>query len=353
MSAQIVPVILAGGQGTRLWPMSRSARPKQFLPLTGEIVAVPGDAAARRRSDRYAPAIVITNAEYRFLVAEQAQEIGAPLAGVLLEPMARNTMAAIAAAAFYARQTVWRRCGDSCARFRRRDRCRRQLLAIGRSRRGGRAQWLARDLWHHADGARDRLRLHRGRRRNLARASTPSRALSKSPTSPTPRACSRRAASTGTPACSCSASMLFLAEAQALSPESHATAQGQRSSKRKHRSRFHPARRRRVLPRRRTSRSTTRSSRSPSKVAMVPVTFAWSDLGAWDAVWKVSPHDAAGNVARGQGNSERHAQLAASCPTRPMSSSTASRMSPSSPPRMPSTSASSATHSMSAPSSRR
>src|SRR5688572_28708909 len=103
MQVEIVPVILAGGQGTRLWPMSRAARPKQFLMLTGT-GSLYQQALARVSDARYAPPIVITNAEYRFLVAEQAQEIGVSLAGVLLEPVARNTMAAIAAAAFYARQ---------------------------------------------------------------------------------------------------------------------------------------------------------------------------------------------------------------------------------------------------------
>ncbi|HEY4201408.1 MAG TPA: mannose-1-phosphate guanylyltransferase/mannose-6-phosphate isomerase [Devosiaceae bacterium] len=105
MSEMIVPVILAGGQGTRLWPMSRSARPKQFLPLTGEHSLF--QQTLQRVSDdtRYTPAIVLTNGEYRFLVAEQALEMNMALSGVLLEPVARNTAAAIAAAAIFARDT--------------------------------------------------------------------------------------------------------------------------------------------------------------------------------------------------------------------------------------------------------
>jgi mannose-1-phosphate guanylyltransferase len=102
MTKLIVPVILAGGQGTRLWPMSRAARPKQFLALTGSTSLF--QQTLHRVADPaiYAPAIVITNSEYRFIVAEQAAELAAPLAGVLLEPVARNTAVAIAAAATFA-----------------------------------------------------------------------------------------------------------------------------------------------------------------------------------------------------------------------------------------------------------
>ena len=100
----IVPVILAGGQGTRLWPMSRAARPKQFLPLTGPTSLYQQTLQRVADPARYAPAVIVTNAEYRFLVAEQAQEIGVPTSAVLLEPVARNTAAAIAAAAAHVRQ---------------------------------------------------------------------------------------------------------------------------------------------------------------------------------------------------------------------------------------------------------
>lgn len=102
MSGLIVPVILAGGQGTRLWPMSRAARPKQFLTLTGPISLYQQTLRRVENPAVYTPAIVITNSEYRFIVAEQAEELGQPLAGMLLEPVVRNTAVAIAGAAFYA-----------------------------------------------------------------------------------------------------------------------------------------------------------------------------------------------------------------------------------------------------------
>lgn len=98
MSSVVVPLILAGGQGTRLWPMSRAARPKQFLTLTGP-TSLFQRTLERVATERYAPPVVITNSEYRFLVGEQATELGIALTSVLLEPVARNTAVAIAAAA--------------------------------------------------------------------------------------------------------------------------------------------------------------------------------------------------------------------------------------------------------------
>ncbi len=97
----MVPVILCGGKGTRLWPLSRAARPKQFLALTGDLSLF--QKTLKRLDDpvRYGKPIIITNEAYRFLVAEQALEAGVDLDAILLEPVARNTAAAIAAAAVH------------------------------------------------------------------------------------------------------------------------------------------------------------------------------------------------------------------------------------------------------------
>lgn len=95
---RITPIILAGGSGTRLWPMSRSSRPKQFLPLMGAH-SLFQDTLLRLAGDpRYGAPIVVTNSDYRFLVAEQAQDVGVAPDAIILEPVARNTAPAIAAA---------------------------------------------------------------------------------------------------------------------------------------------------------------------------------------------------------------------------------------------------------------
>ena len=98
----ITPVILAGGKGTRLWPLSRSAWPKQFLQLTGTESLFQQTLQRIRDPERFTAPIIVTNAEYRFIVNEQAEDIGVALGAVLLEPVARNTAPAIIAAALQA-----------------------------------------------------------------------------------------------------------------------------------------------------------------------------------------------------------------------------------------------------------
>lgn len=97
----IVPVILSGGSGTRLWPLSREAYPKQFLPLVGEDTMLQAT-WKRVASIASAPPIVVANQEHRFMAAEQLRECKAPLQALILEPIGRNTAPAIAIAALQA-----------------------------------------------------------------------------------------------------------------------------------------------------------------------------------------------------------------------------------------------------------
>lgn len=96
---QIHPVILSGGSGTRLWPLSRSAYPKQLMPLLSELSLL--QETVRRVADpgRFAPPLLVCNEEHRFLVAEQLRAIGVAPAQIVLEPTARNTAPAAAVAA--------------------------------------------------------------------------------------------------------------------------------------------------------------------------------------------------------------------------------------------------------------
>jgi len=98
MAKALIPVILAGGSGTRLWPLSRQLYPKQFLPLLGERTMFQQTLERLQGLDCQAP-IVVCNEEHRFLAAEQLRQTGIDDAGIILEPTPKNTAPAIALAA--------------------------------------------------------------------------------------------------------------------------------------------------------------------------------------------------------------------------------------------------------------
>jgi len=100
-SAQI-PVILCGGSGSRLWPMSRRLLPKQFLPLVSEHTLLQDTVLRLRGLEGFGAPIVVVNHEHRFFAAEQLQAIGVTPHAMLLEPFGRNTAPAVAAAALCA-----------------------------------------------------------------------------------------------------------------------------------------------------------------------------------------------------------------------------------------------------------
>ena len=97
----IFPVILCGGSGTRLWPLSRKSFPKQFSALMGDESLFQASASRLVGAD-FAPPIVMTNADFRFVVTQQLEDIGLKPSAVLIEPAARNTAPAILAAALWA-----------------------------------------------------------------------------------------------------------------------------------------------------------------------------------------------------------------------------------------------------------
>jgi mannose-1-phosphate guanylyltransferase/mannose-6-phosphate isomerase len=98
MSDLIVPVILSGGSGTRLWPVSRESFPKQLWPLLSARTLLQ-DTVLRGHGPGFAAPVVVCNEEHRFLIAEQLREVGVGDARIVLEPVGRNSAPAIAAAA--------------------------------------------------------------------------------------------------------------------------------------------------------------------------------------------------------------------------------------------------------------
>lgn len=102
MPRPIVPVILSGGSGTRLWPLSRAGRPKQLIALSGEHSLLQETALRALHPGLFGSAIVVASAEHADDIEAQLQAIGAPLRNLILEPAPRNTAVAIALAALTA-----------------------------------------------------------------------------------------------------------------------------------------------------------------------------------------------------------------------------------------------------------
>lgn len=101
--SKVYPVILCGGSGTRLWPLSRKSYPKQFVPLIGETSLLQQCAERLRGPDAapYAKPLILTNEAFRFVVPEQLMEIGVDPGPILIEPEGRNTAPAVLAAALH------------------------------------------------------------------------------------------------------------------------------------------------------------------------------------------------------------------------------------------------------------
>ena len=296
MAELIVPVILAGGQGTRLWPLSRSSRPKQFLDLTGDLSLFKQTLKRVEDGTRYTAPLIITNAEYRFLVAEQALELGIPLSGVLLEPVARNTAAAIAAAALFAAAKF----GDSAVLH---------VLASDHAVETDPSYWQAIDT---AAAAARGGRLvtfgvmprHPETGYGYIEAGAPlangvlevARFVEKPDL-----ARAQEMLASGKFSWNSGMFMLgaktFLDEVQALSPDTLSAARG-------------------AVDKAKSDLDFIRlDAESFAKApdisvdyavfekthlaAVLPVSFPWSDLGSWDAVWKMSPKHDGNNVTRG------------------------------------------------------
>jgi mannose-1-phosphate guanylyltransferase/mannose-6-phosphate isomerase len=97
----LIPVILSGGSGTRLWPLSRELYPKQFLPLVGRATMLQ-DTVARLAGLGAEGPVVVCNEQHRFIVAEQLRQVGQAPSAIVLEPVGRNTAPAIGVAALTA-----------------------------------------------------------------------------------------------------------------------------------------------------------------------------------------------------------------------------------------------------------
>ncbi len=136
----VVPVILSGGSGSRLWPVSRASFPKQLWPLISDKTMLQ-ETALRGTGAGFAAPVIVCNQEHRFLIAEQLREAGIVGARIVLEPVGRNSAPALAAAALLVAEetpnaVLWMMAADSA--IARPDRLAAAVATAVEAARGGR-----------------------------------------------------------------------------------------------------------------------------------------------------------------------------------------------------------------------
>jgi mannose-1-phosphate guanylyltransferase len=279
-----------------LWPLSRSARPKQFLPLTGQTSLFQQTLQRVADAARYTAPLVVTNAEYRFIVAEQAAEIEVPVSSIMLEPVARNTAVAIAAAAAQAQNQF----GLDVILH---------ILPSDHDVVTSEGYWSALD--HAVQAARQGqlvtfgITPHApetgfGYIRSQARVGGDAAPVERFVEKPNAERAAEMLAEGGyfwNSGMFVIGAQSFLAECETLAPE---TLKAARTAVRKARTDLDFLR-----------LDETEFASAPnisvdyaifektSKAAVVAVDFAWSDLGSWDALWKNAQRDTAGNLTQG------------------------------------------------------
>jgi mannose-1-phosphate guanylyltransferase/mannose-6-phosphate isomerase len=297
VSGLVVPVILSGGSGTRLWPVSRESFPKQLWPLVSDRSLIQ-ETALRAAGPGFAAPVVVCNEEHRFLIAEQLREAGIAQARIVLEPVGRNSAPAIAAAALLVAEenpgaVIWMMAADSA--ITKPDALARaladavqaalsgQFVTFGMKPTGPETGYGYIELGELLDGASGSAR-HVAKFHEKPDAATAARFV----------ADGRHLWNSG----------MFVFTAHTLLEEM---------------ARFAPAVLEavtRAIAGRRTDLDFVRLERvafescpnisldyavaeRTDRAAVVPADLGWSDVGSWSALWELGAKDAAGNVSVG------------------------------------------------------
>ncbi len=294
--AAIVPVILSGGSGSRLWPVSRASFPKQLWPLISTRTMLQ-ETALRGVGPLFAPPVIVCNQEHRFLIAEQLREAGITGARIVLEPVGRNSAPAVAAAALLVAETapdavLWMMAADSA--IRRPEALADSVALAVEAARGGRLVTFGMRPTRPETGY------------GYIEAGEPLdglpgvRALSAFHEKPN-AATAAELAGSGRHLWN---SGMYVFTARTLLDEMGTHAPEVLSAVR------------RAVVERQTDLDFIRLepaafaaapdisidyavAERTARAAVVPADLGWSDVGSWDALWEVSPKDDAGNVAIG------------------------------------------------------
>jgi mannose-1-phosphate guanylyltransferase/mannose-6-phosphate isomerase len=293
MSDLIIPLIMCGGAGTRLWPASREGRPKQFLPLLGPHSTFQATLQRVADSSLFDRPIVITSGNYRFLVAEQLAEIGIA-ADILLEPLRRDSGPAIAAGALFAQS----RGGDPLVVALAADHVVTDPAAFAAVCKMSRA--AADDRRIVTFGVRPvRAATEYGYIRPGQAVCAGAFAVAAFVEKPDAATAARYAAegylwNSGNFLFRTSA---FLDEYRGFEPESAVAVAAAVDNAGRDLGFV-------TLEPEAFARAVAKSvdyavMEKTERAAVVPVSYGWSDVGSWNAVWELTPRDAAGNAAHG------------------------------------------------------
>ena len=292
----IHPIILSGGTGSRLWPLSRSLFPKQLLALAGDLSLIQ-DTVLRAKGAEFSAPVIICNTEHRFLIAEQMRQAGVAPQAIVLEPVGRNTAPATAIAALILadkdpeslmllmpadhivrNRTAFLQAVESAATAARQD----YLVTFG----------ISPDSPETGYGY-----IRRGAAlKNLAGCFAVARFVEK-PDAATAAGYIASGDYSWNSGMFLFKAKVFLAELERLEPEMLAHCREALSKGGKDLDFF------------RLESSTFAKAKAISidyavmertdKAAVVPVEMGWSDIGSWEALWATATHDASGNATKG------------------------------------------------------
>jgi mannose-1-phosphate guanylyltransferase/mannose-6-phosphate isomerase len=292
----IYPVILSGGVGTRLWPLSRSQFPKQLLALAGERTLIQ-DTALRATGGDFAAPIIVCNQEHRFLIAEQMRQAGISPLAILLEPAGRNTAPAAAVAAL----TVAQRDPDGILLLLPADHVVTNKAAFAEAvGRAGRAAQDGHLVTFGIEPSRPETGYGYVRRGKPLYGAEPIFAVARfveKPDLATAKSYIESGDYCWNSGMFAFRAGAFLAEMERLAPDILAACRAAMAEGRKDSDFTHLAAQ--PFAQCRSISIDYAVMEHTDKAAIVPVEMGWSDIGAWDALWDIGGKDDAGNVTRG------------------------------------------------------